>query len=97
MIGKVTSDAGSSFFKPQVNPGEKGEAGFKDTLRSAIGEINELQQNAGKVTEQFVNGEISDLHTVMIEGEKARIGMELMLEIRNKLVEGYQEIMRMQL
>ncbi len=81
-------------------PGSRsgGEAvSFKDTLKEALQEINQLQQEAGETTERFIKGEITDLHQVMIAVEKARVGLELMLEIRNKMVEAYREIMRMQM
>ncbi len=77
--------------------GKADDTGFADTFREALQGINELQKNAAATGEQFVRGEITDLHQVMIDAEKARIGLELMLEIRNKLIEGYQELMRMQL
>ncbi|NOX36604.1 MAG: flagellar hook-basal body complex protein FliE [Calditrichaeota bacterium] len=73
------------------------DVSFKDTLKEALQEINELQQDAGETTERFLRGEITDLHQVMIAVEKARVGLELMLEIRNKMVEAYKEIMRMQM
>ncbi len=73
------------------------DPGFADTFREALRGINELQENAASTAGEFVRGEITDLHQVMIDAEKARIGLELMLEIRNKLIEGYQELMRMQL
>ncbi len=70
---------------------------FSDTLNQAINQINELQKESVNATEMFVRGEVSDLHQVMMATEKARLGMELMLEVRNRLFEGYQEIMRMQM
>lgn len=65
---------------------------FKDLLS----ETNELQSEAGKIAEKFALGEISDIHEVMIAAEKAGVAFELVLEIRNKLIEAYQEMMRMQ-
>jgi len=88
---------------PGANPGDSKNAidqldsDFKGSLKQAIQEIDELQKEAGEKTEMFVRGEISDLHEVMVAGQKARVGMELLLEVRNRLFEGYQEIMRMQI
>ncbi len=88
---------------PGAKPGETKNAidqldsDFKGSLKQAIQEIDELQKEAGEKTEMFVRGEISDLHEVMVAGQKARVGMELLLEVRNRLFEGYQEIMRMQI
>ena len=88
-------------FRPQLQEkstrtSPKEPPSFKDTLKEAIQEINSLQQEAAEKTEMFVRGDLNDLHQVMIAAEKARIGLELMLEIRNKLEEAYKEIMRMQ-
>ncbi len=70
---------------------------FKDTLTNFLQEVNQLQIEDAETTEAFLKGEITDLHQVTIAAQKARISLELLLEIRNKLVESYQEIMRMQL
>jgi len=88
---------------PGAKPGDSKNAidqldsDFKGSLKNAIQEIDELQKEAGEKTDMFVRGEISDLHQVMVAGQKARVGMELLLEVRNRLFEGYQEIMRMQI
>lgn len=88
---------------PGAKPGDSKNAidqldsDFKGSLKQAIQEIDDLQKEAGEKTEMFVRGEISDLHEVMVAGQKARVGMELLLEVRNRLFEGYQEIMRMQI
>ncbi len=76
---------------------EKTAQDFRNTLEKAIQDINELQKEAETMTELFVQGDITDLHQVMVAGQKARLGLELLLEVRNRLFEGYQEIMRMQL
>lgn len=72
-----------------------GSVSFMDTLKSVVQDVNNLQLEAKSMEEAFVRGELEDLHQVTIAQEKARIALELMLEIRNKLLEGYQEIMRM--
>jgi flagellar hook-basal body complex protein FliE len=55
----------------------------------------ELQQADGKM-EEFAVGKRSDLHEVVVATEKADISFKLLLQVRNKLLEAYQEIMRMQ-
>ncbi len=97
MIDKITNTL--KIFPEQNSPqqtNKQRETSFGETLKKVINEVNELQEESKQTTESFIKGEITDLHQVMIAAEKARIGLELMLEIRNKLVEGYQEIMRMQ-
>jgi len=68
---------------------------FSDTLKKFITDVNTLQNKASEAEENLATGEITDVHEVMIAVEKANTSMELMLEMRNKIVEAYQEIMRM--
>jgi flagellar hook-basal body complex protein FliE len=69
--------------------------GFGDMLKNAIESINGLQQEAGEAQDKFVRGEAAELHQVMIAAEKAGISFDLLLEIRRRLVEAYQDIIRM--
>lgn len=69
---------------------------FSSFLKESIEQVNAAQVQSDAVTEKLVRGENVDLHTVMITSQKASIMMQTTLEIRNKAVEAYQEIMRMQ-
>jgi flagellar hook-basal body complex protein FliE len=69
---------------------------FGQTLTQAISDVNNLQSEAGKAVESMVTGEGTDLHDVMIAVEKARTSFDLLMEIRNKTIDMYQEIMRIQ-
>lgn len=69
---------------------------FKDLLTNAIQQVNEQQIESRKLTEKLITGEVTDLHEVMIAAEKASISLNLTVQVRNKVVEAYQEIMRMQ-
>ncbi len=69
---------------------------FKVALSQAINHVNELQNESAKKTELLASGQIDDLHDVMITGQKASITLQATIEVRNKVVEAYQEIMRMQ-
>ena len=69
---------------------------FQDTLSNFLGEVNGLVQDANATVEGMASGEVTDLHQVMIAVEKASIGLEFVVEIRNKLLEAYREFMRMQ-
>ncbi|MFO7653905.1 MAG: flagellar hook-basal body complex protein FliE [Candidatus Krumholzibacteriia bacterium] len=70
--------------------------GFASQLSSALQEVNRLQVNRDDTVEQMVRGEMTEVHDVMVAAEEAQLAFELMLEVRNKLLESYQEIMRMQ-
>jgi flagellar hook-basal body complex protein FliE len=69
---------------------------FGDTLNNAIKEVNKLQTEADKSVNSLVNGSNTDIHKTMIAMEKADISFKLMMQIRNKAIEVYQEMMRMQ-
>ena len=68
---------------------------FEDTLKKFITDVNSLQHRAEELQVKLATGEITDVHEVMIAVEEANTAMEFMLEIRNKIVEAYQEVMRM--
>ena len=61
-------------------------------MKNAISEVNAAQVQSDTATERFIKGDQIDLHEVMIVAQKASITMQTALEIRNKAVEAYQEI-----
>ncbi len=74
---------------------EKDSASFQDVLKGFVNEVNDLQLNMDKKIEQFASGDIKDVHEVMIAVEEADIAFQLMMEIRNKLMKAYEEVMKM--
>lgn len=84
----------------QVAGGEKTTAQvqtqFKNDLKEALENVNQLQKESSLKTQQLATGEVEDLHEVMIVAQKASITLQATIEVRNKVVEAYQEIMRMQ-
>ena len=69
---------------------------FADQLKNAVAEVNDLQTRREDMVESMVAGEATEVHDVMIAAKESQLAFELLLEIRNKLLESYQEIMRMQ-
>lgn len=69
---------------------------FADALLHAVNEVNNLHQTADKAILNVQSGNTGGLHEAMIALEKADISFRTMLTVRNKLIEAYQEIMRMQ-
>ena len=67
---------------------------FGKLLENAIGEVNKAQITAGDMNTKFAAGAPLDVHQVMIAGQEAGIMLNMAMQVRNKLVEGYQEIMR---
>lgn len=94
----------SLFNSSQINPVSTtskvspavAQADFGDFLKTAIQSVNENQQASDIATEKLISGGNIELHDVMIASQKASITLNTTLEIRNKVVEAYQEIMRMQ-
>ncbi|MBT9172556.1 MAG: Flagellar hook-basal body complex protein FliE [Syntrophomonadaceae bacterium] len=74
-----------------------GAADFSQMLRGALAEVNKLQQDAAEAARNLVLGEAQDVHQVMIAMEQARLAMQLTVQLRNRLVEAYQEVSRMQI
>lgn len=77
--------------------GTAGASGFLDSLKSAIGTVNDTQLEAARAIDALMTGETQDLHRTMIAMEEASVSFQLMMQIRNKLVAAYEEIQRMQL
>ena len=73
---------------------QKGD--FNTHLKNAMGEVNGLQQQAEQAIQQLAGEGKGDLQETMIAIEKADVSFRLMMQIRNKVLEAYQEIMRMQ-
>lgn len=69
--------------------------GFGETLKGALASVNEAQQNAGAISEAYERGEVHDVAKVMMARQEAGVAFEATLQVRNKLLSAYQDIMRM--
>ncbi len=83
-----------SLGKTEKPDGKKGS--FGEMLKGTIRDVNQLQMEADTSIKQLIAGESKNLHETMIAMEKANISFRLMMEVRNKIIEAYHEIMRMQ-
>lgn len=81
---------------PRPPDGERGKPSFGELLKDFAGDVNALQFQAGRAIDRLVTGEAVDVHQVMVAVEQAGIALDLMLEVRNRVLEGYQELIRMQ-
>lgn len=86
----------SQLSQPQQMTSAEAQQNFKTFLKDAIEEVNQSQVQSDHMTKQLVAGEPVDLHEVMVAAQKASITLNATLEVRNKAVEAYQEIIRMQ-
>ena len=93
-IKNISQIAIPSLTKPSATA--QAENTFVDILKNMVGETNQLQQNADQAIQQLHSGGEKNLHGAMISMEKADISMRYMVQVRNKAIEAYQEIMRMQ-
>lgn len=81
---------------PSAQPAPSGPS-FGDVLTQAINTVEQDQINAREMSRKLVTGEVKDVAEVMIASERASLSLGLALQVRNKLLEAYQEIMRMPL
>lgn len=70
---------------------------FSDFLGQMVSDVNAKQATANKTVEGVLNGDNVPLHQAMLSVEEASVSFQLMVEVRNKLLDSYQELMRMQI
>jgi len=69
---------------------------FKDVITGFINDVDKMQKASEQAVKDYASGEITDIHEVMVAVEEANLSFQLMMEVRNRLLESYREIMRMQ-
>ncbi len=74
----------------------EGEGSFADTLAQAIGQVSATRDTAGDYVQRFAAGEQVELHQMMAAGEEAGIALELLVELRNKVLDAYRTLVTMQ-
>jgi flagellar hook-basal body complex protein FliE len=78
------------------DPGRVNGAAFGELLDGLVDQVTTKQAQAGDLTRRVLLGETDQLHRSVIAMQEASVAFSLMVEVRNKLVESYQELMRMQ-
>ena len=71
-------------------------APFADLLTDAVGQVQQLEQQSKTAIEGLMTGKGVDVHEAMIASEKAEMGFEMVLSVRNKALAAYQQVMGMQ-
>jgi len=74
-----------------------GSLNFGEMLNSAMNNVNQAQKSSEQMGNLLAAGKVDDLHSVMIEGAKAELALQFTLQVRNKVLDAYNEIMRMQM
>lgn len=74
----------------------EGTKSFAETLKDAVQDVNQTQKDADVQMQKLATGKAESISDVMIAQEKADIALRLMLQVRNKIIDAYQEVMKMQ-
>lgn len=90
-VGAIPTDAVSS---PQATSGRGGS--FAQQIGQYISQVNDMQVAADNSAKGLVLGDVRSMHAVMIAGEEANLALSTVLQARNKALDAYHEIMRMQ-
>lgn len=71
--------------------------GFQSVLADAVAQVDQFQQNSAASIDKFLSGEDEEVHKVALATQQAELTFDLFLQIRNKVISAYQEVMRMQM
>lgn len=83
--------------QPDTSPVSTAKSNFGEMLTNTIKEVNQSQIDGDKAIEKLQTGEAKNLHEVMIAVEQADISLRMLVQMRNKAQQAYEEIMRLQL
>jgi flagellar hook-basal body complex protein FliE len=72
------------------------EGNFGESIKSAISKVNDVQQQADSLATGLAAGDAVEIHQAMIAMQKASTALQFTIQVRNKVIEAYQEVMRMQ-
>jgi len=92
-IPKIPEIPGLDRTLPSASP-QTGSPSFSEVLSDFFKDVNKLQVNAQESVEKIATGEIKDIHQVMVAMNEADVAFKLMMEIRNKLMQAYSEVMK---
>jgi flagellar hook-basal body complex protein FliE len=92
-VEKIVLD---NFMQSEGPKVEKTGTSFSEILKDSINKVGELEKDANEQAEKLVKMDGQDIHNTMIAVEKADLSFQLMMQIRNKIISAYEEIMRIQ-
>jgi flagellar hook-basal body complex protein FliE len=81
---------------PPAAAAPTGGAAFQSVFTDAVSSVENFNQNAQTSINSFLSGEGDEIHTVALKSQQAELSFDLFMQVRNKMVSAYQEIMRMQ-
>lgn len=80
-----------------INNKNEKNISFENFLKDAVYSVSNLEKKAGDMNIKFMTGEVENIHDVMIAGQKADIALQSFIEVKNKVIDAYKEIMRIQI
>jgi flagellar hook-basal body complex protein FliE len=95
-ISPVQTVTGTGYLPPVGPPETTDGSGFAATLTGAVDDLQQLQSASKTLAVQAVSGDLEDIHTATLASTRAQVTLELVAAVRNKGVDAFNEIMRMQ-
>ncbi|MGH9354236.1 MAG: flagellar hook-basal body complex protein FliE [Terriglobia bacterium] len=86
----------ASFNRQQVNQISGNQPQFIDTLKQTLQQAQQIQNEADQKVSSVVTGQVGDIQSAMVAVEKANLSFEMVMEVRNKIVQAYQDVYNMQ-
>lgn len=94
--GGLGLDAGTTIRVPIGGAKDAGGTSFGDTLKQFVSGVSDAQDAAGELKDHFLRGDPVELHQVMAASEEASLSLEMMVELRNKVLDAYKTLVSMQ-
>lgn len=94
--GKTASELRTDQFQTKLQKSDPSQPSFADTLKDAINSVNTLQKESDKKAQELATGKTTNIPEVMMAAEKADIALRMMVQVRNKIIDAYQDVMKMQ-
>ena len=94
---RVVQEMMNNGMEPPAAVGHNGSTTtFSDLLRKSVDNVNQMQVEADTAVKELVAGRSKNIHETMLAVERADISLKLMMQVRNKIIDAYREVMRMQ-
>lgn len=96
LAGEAALPAARRLHPTPSGGGETSPGSFASELSSALARVDRTMAESSTLSSQMLRGEDVELHTVALRAQEASMQFDLLLQVRNRLIQGYQEIMRLQ-
>ena len=96
MVESIQTNFSNYTLSPEKRLSSPNKNKFSQILKENINKVNNLQKNADKLTEDFALGKTDNIHQVTVATEKARLALDLTTSLQGRVLDAYEEIMRIQ-